>query len=281
MTDYHAEGVKLLAYVPEHSSVETATLAARTRRFTSSAATQIFPPCDPCPTRTFSTNRRKRNSAQSLSEVSLKYLPTVSDPLNRTTSVLSPSRRRSIGSLQEQPGPGGFYEDVSPIFRLPNGGTFFIGNIRAAASLEVLKANKITHIINAQDVETENFFETGKRGRSDASEAHAFTYLRFPIAHWWQAPNMETSVGVRRFFEPLFSFCDKALKRGENVMVHCLAGAHRAGTSGVSLVMYFLKLSASQAVGYVRERRPIVDPIGSFPDLLKRLEKALREKKSE
>ena len=35
-----------------------------------------------------------------------------------------------------------------------------------------------------------------------------------------------------------------------------------------------------QAVGYVRERRPIVDPIGSFPDLLKRLEKALREKKA-
>ena len=39
-------------------------------------------------------------------------------------------------------------------------------------------------------------------------------------------------------------------------------------------------LSAPQAVGYVRERRPIVDPIGSFPDLLKRLEKALREKKA-
>ena len=62
-------------------------------------------------------------------------------------------------------------------------------------------------------------------------------------------------------------------------MVHCLAGAHRAGTSGVSAVMRFMRLSAPQAVMYVKERRPIVDPIGSFPDLLRKLEKALQDEK--
>ena len=82
------------------------------------------------------------------------------------------------------------------------------------------------------------------------------------------------------FFEKYFNLVDQELAMGNTVMVHCLAGAHRAGTSGISLVMYFMNLSAPQAVGYVRERRPIVDPIGSFPDLLKRLEKALREKKA-
>ena len=159
--------------------------------------------------------------------------------------------------MWDQPGPGSFYEYVTPIFKLPNGGTFFIGNIRAAASAPTLEAHGITHIVNAQDVSTENFHERDPR----------YTYLRFPIAHWWSAGDMNSNHGVRKFYEPLFGFVEKALK----------AGAHRAGTSGISLAMYFMKLSAPEAVKFVKERRPIVDPIGSFPDLLGRLERALNE----
>ena len=69
------------------------------------------------------------------------------------------------------------------------------------------------------------------------------------------------------------------LRAGGNVMVHCLAGAHRAGTSGVALAMYYLRLSAIQGTMFVKERRPIVDPIGSFPELLKRLDAALQDLK--
>ena len=105
---------------------------------------------------------------------------------------------------------------MTPIFKLPNGGTFFIGNIRAAASAPTLEAHGITHIVNAQDVSTENFHERDPR----------YTYLRFPIAHWWSAGDMNSNHGVRKFYEPLFGFVEKALK-GKNVMVHCLAGAHR------------------------------------------------------
>ena len=39
--------------------------------------------------------------------------------------------------------------------------------------------------------------------------------------------------------------------------------------------MYFMNLKALPAVDYVRKRRPIVDPIGSFPELLVKLEAAL------
>lgn len=88
---------------------------------------------------------------------------------------------------------------------------------------------------------------------------------------------MHSGAGVRKFYKPLFDFVEDALRAGANVMVHCLAGAHRAGTSGVSCVMYFMKLKAAPAVQYVKERRPIVDPIGSFPDLLRKLEAALGE----
>ena len=43
--------------------------------------------------------------------------------------------------------------------------------------------------------------------------------------------------------------------------------------------IYFLGLGAVDAVKYVKERRPIVDPIGGFPDLLSRLDLALRERR--
>ena len=177
-----------------------------------------------------------------------------------------------LARLQDKPAPPGrdaFYEDVSAIFKLPNGGTFYIGNIRAAQSAQTLAKHRIANVINAQDVDTENFHEHDP----------AFTYLRFPIAHWWSAPDINTTAGVLAFYRPLFAFVKEKLGKGENVMVHCLAGAHRAGTSGVSCVMYFLGLGAVDAVKYVKERRPIVDPIGGFPDLLSRLDLALRERR--
>ena len=88
---------------------------------------------------------------------------------------------------------------------------------------------------------------------------------------------MHSGEGVRAFYKPLFTFVEDALRSGANVMVHCLAGAHRAGTSGVSCAMYFMKMEAAAAVQYVKKRRPIVDPIGSFPELLRKLDAALGE----
>jgi protein-tyrosine phosphatase len=40
-----------------------------------------------------------------------------------------------------------------------------------------------------------------------------------------------------RFFAPVHKFIDESLEKGNNVMVHCLAGAHRAGATGVSYMM--------------------------------------------
>ena len=50
-----------------------------------------------------------------------------------------PHRAPPPRRLQDQPGPGSLYDDVTAIFRLPNGGTFYIGNIRAAANQEILE----------------------------------------------------------------------------------------------------------------------------------------------
>lgn len=48
---------------------------------------------------------------------------------------------------------------------------------------------------------------------------------------------MNTAEGVAQFFNPVHSFIDGAINDGKNVLVHCMAGAHRAGTTGVSYLM--------------------------------------------
>jgi protein-tyrosine phosphatase len=52
----------------------------------------------------------------------------------------------------------------------------------------------------------------------------------------YSAP-LDTPYEVLDFFHEVHSFIDEALESGKNVMVHCLAGAHRAGTTGVSYMM--------------------------------------------
>ena len=68
---------------------------------------------------------------------------------------------------------------------------------------------------------------------------------------------MSTPCGVIKYFSTLFDFIgnipttknvaikkgcvyhtDGATEAGGSVLVHCLAGAHRAGTAGTSIVMY-------------------------------------------
>ena len=53
-----------------------------------------------------------------------------------------------------------------------------------------------------------------------------------------------------------------------NVLVHCLAGAHRAGTAGVIGLMHLARLPRGRALEAARLARPCVEPIGSLAQLL-------------
>ena len=59
---------------------------------------------------------------------------------------------------------------------------------------------------------------------------------------------MNTAEGVLKFFEACHNFIDESLEHGQNVMVHCMAGAHRAGTAGVSYMMKAGKISFHEAL---------------------------------
>ena len=89
---------------------------------------------------------------------------------------------------------------------------------------------------------------------------------------------MKTKPGVVRYFRVFFDFIEKALNKGQNVLIHCLAGAHRAGTTGCAWLLYANNLSADDAIKLGKARRDTIDPIGNFPQLLKVLRIGLDEK---
>jgi protein-tyrosine phosphatase len=128
--------------------------------------------------------------------------------------------------------------------------------------LNELKQNDITHVVNCTNGygEIPNYHE-GK-----------IQYYRFPISDFTQFVKMnDDGTSLHNFVDPLFAFIDSAINSGKNVMVHCLAGAHRAGTTSCACLIYYEKLDVQAAVSTAKSRRPIIDPICNFPLFLKRL----------
>ena len=143
---------------------------------------------------------------------------------------------------------------MDPIFKAATGGRIFVGGERAANDLGLLKDHGVTHVVNCTD-NIKNFFE----GRG-------MTYLKFNVSFW--SRSVRDSKSCADFLRPMISFVEAALERGESVLVHCLAGAHRAGTTGCILLMHFAGMPMEGAVRTAQTLRPVIQPIGSFPQLL-------------
>lgn len=99
------------------------------------------------------------------------------------------------------------------------------------------------------------------------------SYFRFNIA--WHTHVSGNPTNLAKFLGGFFAFVDAALAQGKSVLVHCLAGAHRAGTAAVLLLMHKDGLGSEEATKAAQALRPIINPIGQLPLLLRRFE-ALR-----
>jgi hypothetical protein len=110
-------------------------------------------------------------------------------------------------------------------------------------------------------------------------------------------------VSILSFFCPFFGFVDEKLASGQNVLIHCQAGAHRAGSAGIAYLMWAefqngLEEGTNDShagnadfhriLEQVKAIRPVVDPshhkqVGrgveehTLADLLKGLEKHLHK----
>ena len=93
------------------------------------------------------------------------------------------------------------------------------------------------------------------------------------ISHWQQFVS-KTDASILAFTNPVFEFIENAISNGQSVLVHCLAGAHRAGTTGCACLVHFADMDPVSAIATAKRCRQIIDPIGSLPELLVRLHQA-------
>jgi hypothetical protein len=158
------------------------------------------------------------------------------------------------------------YSPCDPLWRHPEtSATLFVGGSQAASNREMLRERRITRIVNCQDSDGRNYFEGDPQ----------LVYLKFPIGRWRSTRGvLDGADGTWAFWEEYFSFVFQSLRDGHNVLVHCLAGAHRAGTAGIAILMLILGLEWQPAAAAAKCLRSAIEPIGGFPEVLQALEKS-------
>jgi len=161
-------------------------------------------------------------------------------------------------------GGGSRWNTMDAIWSDPVGkGVIYVGNQTAAQSLPLLREHGVTHVLNCT------------HGDYKIPDFHAGTlkYMTLPISDFSSLVK-NTDASMHEFMDPVWAFIDSATRSGNSVLVHCLAGAHRAGTTGVACLIHYERMSVPTAVATAKSLRSAIDPIGRFPDFLRRLHKA-------
>ena len=135
----------------------------------------------------------------------------------------------------------------------------YLGNDVVAQDLSLLKENKITHILN---------LTTNIPNKFDHIVYKKIIMLDI------------ASQNIRQYFDESFEFIDESLKDENNsVLVHCNAGVSRSTSFIIAyLLQKQLFKNYSDALHYVKKRRPVVSPNYGFEKQLIRLEKKCKKK---
>mmetsp|Transcript_17901 Transcript_17901/g.54790 ORF Transcript_17901/g.54790 Transcript_17901/m.54790 type:complete len:263 (-) Transcript_17901:97-885(-) len=164
------------------------------------------------------------------------------------------------------------YSNLDAIWQHPGtGARVYVGNLETARSRELMAQHGIAAVVNCQGPESENYFE-GEEG---------YHYLRFPIAMWYrQRAEVATEAGVIAYFQRTWDWIDAQLEAERSVLIHCLAGAHRAGTTGTAFLIYAAGMDLNEAIATAKSLRPIINPFGSLIELLQRYAKAMARQRA-
>ena len=66
------------------------------------------------------------------------------------------------------------------------------------------------------------------------------------------------------YFEYVCKDIDDMRSSGKAVLIHCMAGVSRSPTLAAAYLMWHYKWTAAQALAFLKERRPCVDPNEGF-----------------
>lgn len=125
----------------------------------------------------------------------------------------------------------------------------YLGDIRCASNLKILKLHKIKYILNVTD-DIPFFFKNN------------FEYARIPIK---DKPEVDVSV----FFNHSSSYIENRIRDG-NIFIHCYAGISRSSSIVIAYLIIKKKYSYKDAYNLVKSKRPCVRPNKGFDFLLRR-----------
>ena len=101
---------------------------------------------------------------------------------------------------------------------------------------KLLESKKISRIVNCTH-NIENYFP------------NKCQYYNIPIGKWRLHHDESDQSQLWAFLAPYLQFVKESVEGGENVLLHCLAGAHRAGTAAVLAVMFLTDMDSQQVEG--------------------------------
>ncbi|XP_057771807.1 dual specificity protein phosphatase 1-like [Salvia miltiorrhiza] len=133
----------------------------------------------------------------------------------------------------------------------------FLGSLGAANNRTALKALNVTHVLTVAHTLT-------------PSHPNDFVYKIIEV------PDRE-DVKLSQYFDECFAFIDEARASGGGVLVHCFAGRSRSVTVVVAYLMFKRGMSLSDALGYVRMKRPTICPNRGFISQLQEYAKFLQD----
>ncbi len=96
---------------------------------------------------------------------------------------------------------------------------------------------------------------------------NSFEHYRFVVSNCYE---WRTKESVEKHFKPPLLWIDDALSKGNNVLCHCLAGAHRSAITASCYLYWKVKRDSYWCLNIVKQRRPIADPT-FFIDALVRM----------
>lgn len=121
----------------------------------------------------------------------------------------------------------------------------FLGGKSAAKSLQGLRKNGITRVLNIT-THIPNFFQD-----------EGVTYKRIPVED-------RLDVDLSPHLEGALHFIEETSNRGEKVLVHCHAGRSRSVTVVMAYLIKFYNYSMHGALDHVKSCKPDVNPNLSF-----------------
>lgn len=134
----------------------------------------------------------------------------------------------------------------------------YVGNMKDAGDIEVLKRLGIDHVLNVTS--TKPLYAT----------SDDVVYKQLLVAdNGYQ--------NLRQYFEEAFEFIELAKRRGGAVLIHCQAGVSRSPTIAVAYLIKNFPMSMLEAYRFVKARRSIISPNLNFMGQLLEFEQSLKK----